>query len=279
MKFAKMHGAGNDYIYVNGFEETLDDPDRLAVELSDRHFGIGGDGLILILPSQTADVRMRIFNPDGSEAEMCGNGIRCVAKYAFDHGLVREREISVETGAGILSLQTFLDAAGRVDRVKVDMGRPRLTRGEIPVAGDPDEQVIGAELKVLDRTFHITCVSMGNPHCVIFVDNVDEFPIEKYGPAIERDPLFPNRINVEFVEVVSPSHVRQRTWERGAGETLACGTGAAAVTVAGVLNGRTERIVRNELRGGVLEMEWSEEGPVFMTGPAVQVFEGEYGPR
>ncbi len=279
MKFAKMHGAGNDYIYVNGFEETVDNPARLAVEVSNRNFGIGGDGLILILPSKVADVRMRIFNPDGSEAEMCGNGIRCVAKYAYDHGLVREREIAVETGAGILRLETFLDRAGRVGRVKVDMGRPRLTRGEIPVAGAPDEQVIGAELKILDRTFHITCVSMGNPHCVIFVDNVDEFPIEKYGPVIERHPLFPNRVNVEFVEVVSPDHVRQRTWERGAGETLACGTGASAVTVAGVLNGRTERIVRNELRGGALEMEWSEEGPVFMTGPAVQVFEGEYGPR
>jgi diaminopimelate epimerase len=235
--------------------------------------------LILILPSRVADVRMRIFNPDGSEAEMCGNGIRCVAKYAYDHGLVREREISVETGAGILRLETFLDTGGRIDRVRVDMGRPRLTRGEIPVTGDPDEQVIGAELKILDRTFHITCVSMGNPHCVIFVDKVDEFPIEKYGPLIERHPLFPNRINVEFVEVVSPTHVRQRTWERGAGETLACGTGASAVTVAGVLNGRTERVLRNELLGGVLEMEWSEEGHVFMTGPAVQIFEGNYEPK
>jgi diaminopimelate epimerase len=279
MKFAKMHGAGNDYIYINAFEETVEDPARLAVEASDRHFGIGGDGLILILPSRVADVRMRIFNPDGSEAEMCGNGIRCVAKYAYDHGLVREREISVETGAGILRLETFLDTGGRVDRVRVDMGRPRLTRGEIPVTGDPDEQVIGAELKILDRTFHITCVSMGNPHCVIFVDKVDEFPIEKYGPLIERHPLFPNRINVEFVEVVSPTHVRQRTWERGAGETLACGTGASAVTVAGVLNGRTERVLRNELLGGVLEMEWSEEGHVFMTGPAVQIFEGNYEPK
>jgi diaminopimelate epimerase len=279
MKFTKMHGAGNDYIYINAFEETVEDPARLAVETSDRHFGIGGDGLILILPSRVADVRMRIFNPDGSEAEMCGNGIRCVAKYAYDHGLVREREISVETGAGILRLETFLDTGGRVDRVRVDMGRPRLTRGEIPVTGDPDEQVIGAELKILDRTFHITCVSMGNPHCVIFVDKVDEFPIEKYGPLIERHPLFPNRINVEFVEVVSPTHVRQRTWERGAGETLACGTGASAVTVAGVLNGRTERVLRNELLGGVLEMEWSEEGHVFMTGPAVQIFEGNYEPK
>lgn len=279
MKFAKMQGAGNDYVYVNGFDEVVEDPSRLAKEISDRHFGVGGDGLILILPSQIADVRMRIFNPDGSEAEMCGNGIRCVAKFAYDHGLVRGREICVETGAGVLRLQMFCNEDNRVDRVRVNMGKPRLTRGEIPMTGEPDEQVVAAELKILDRTFHITCASMGNPHCVIFVDNVDEFPVEKYGPVIERHPLFPNRTNVEFVEVVSPAEVRQRTWERGAGETLACGTGASAVTVAGVLNGRTERIIRNHLKGGVLEMEWSEDGHVFMTGPAVQVFEGNYEPK
>ncbi len=279
MRFAKMHGAGNDYVYVNGFSETVTDPARLAVEVSDRHFGIGSDGLILILPSQSADVRMRMFNADGSEAEMCGNGIRCVAKYAYDHGLVERREISVETAAGTLSLQLFANERNRVERVRVNMGRPRLTRGEIPMTGDPDGQVVNAELQVLDRTFHITCVSMGNPHCVIFVDNVDEFPVEKYGPAIEHHPLFPNRTNVEFVEIVSAAEVRQRTWERGAGETLACGTGAAAVTVAGVLNGRTERRLRNHLLGGELAMEFAEDGHVYMTGPAVQVFEGEYHPQ
>ncbi len=279
MKFAKMHGAGNDYVYVNGFEEVVEDPARLAVEVSNRNFGVGSDGLILILPSQVADLRMRMFNADGSEAEMCGNGVRCVAKYAYDHGLVAEREITVETGAGILTLQLFPNALNRVEKVRVNMGRPRLTRGEIPVTGPPGEQVVGVELKALDRTFHITCVSMGNPHCVIFVDSVEEFPVEKYGPVIERHPWFPNRINVEFVELLSRTEVRQRTWERGAGETLACGTGASAVTVAGVLSGLTERRIVNHLRGGDLELEWAEDGHVFMTGPAVQVFEGEYAPR
>ncbi len=279
MKFAKMHGAGNDYVYVNGFEEVVEDPARLAVEVSNRNFGVGSDGLILILPSQVADLRMRMFNADGSEAEMCGNGVRCVAKYAYDHGLVAEREITVETGAGILTLQLFPNALNRVEKVRVNMGRPRLTRGEIPVTGPPGEQLVGVELKALDRTFHITCVSMGNPHCVIFVDSVEEFPVEKYGPVIERHPWFPNRINVEFVELLSRTEVRQRTWERGAGETLACGTGASAVTVAGVLSGLTERRILNHLRGGDLELEWAEDGHVFMTGPAVQVFEGEYAPR
>jgi diaminopimelate epimerase len=279
MKFAKMHGAGNDYIYINGFEEPVDDPATLAQQLSHRNFGIGGDGLILILPSTVADVRMRMFNADGSEAEMCGNGVRCVAKYAYDHGLVAQRHISVETGAGILPLQLFTNPANRVERVRVNMGKPRLRRGEIPMTGPPDQQVIASELTILDRAFQITCVSMGNPHCVIFVDSVEEFPVEKYGPALEHHPLFTNRTNVEFVEIVSPAEVRQRTWERGAGETLACGTGAAAVVVAGVLNGRTERVLRNRLRGGELEMEWSEDGHVFMTGPAVQVFEGDYHPQ
>ena len=279
MRFAKMHGLGNDYVYVNGFEETLSDPARFAVEVSDRHFGIGGDGLILILPSAIADLRMRMFNADGSEAEMCGNGIRCVAKYAFEHGLVERREISVETGAGVLALQLRVGEGNRVEGVRVDMGRPRLTRGEIPMSGAPDEQVVGEPLQVLDRTFHVTCVSMGNPHCVIYVDNVAEFPIEKYGPALERHPAFPNRINVEFVEILGPGELRQRTWERGSGETLACGTGASAVTVASVLNGRTGRRLRVHLRGGTLEMEWAEDGHVYLAGPAVQVFEGEYHPR
>jgi diaminopimelate epimerase len=222
---------------------------------------------------------MRMFNADGSESEMCGNGIRCVAKYAYDHGLVNSREISAETGAGILTLKLFVNERDKVDRVRVNMGRPRLTRGEIPMTGTPDEQVVNAELKVLDRTFHITCVSMGNPHCVIYVDNVEEFPVEKYGPPIENHPLFPNRTNVEFVEIISPGEIRQRTWERGAGETLACGTGASAVAVAGVLNNHTERRVLNHLLGGDLELEWSAEGDVYMTGPAVQVFEGEYAPQ
>jgi len=279
MKFAKMHGAGNDYVYVNGFEEKVADPPALAVEVSRPHFGIGADGLILILPSEVADVRMRMFNADGSEAEMCGNGVRCVAKFAHDHGLVKDKEITVETLAGILTLQLFIGSSGKVEKVRVMMGHPRLTRGEIPMQGDPSAQAVDQELTVLDRTFRITCVSMGNPHCVVFVPAVSDFPVEKYGPAIERNPLFPRRTNVEFVEILSRSEVKQRTWERGSGETLACGTGACAVTVAGVLNGLTGRRIRNRLLGGCLELEWDEGGEVYMTGPAVQVFEGAYDPQ
>jgi diaminopimelate epimerase len=279
MRFVKMHGAGNDYVYLDCFTEPVLEPSRLAVELSDRHFGVGGDGLILILPSEYADVRMRMFNADGSEAEMCGNGVRCVAKYAYDHGLVDRLRITVETAAGVLPLELFVSGTNRVEKVRVEMGRPRLRRREIPMTGPPDQEAVEIELQALDRTFRATCVSMGNPHCVIFVDGLEDFPLERYGPAIENHPNFPNRTNVEFVEVISEREVRQRTWERGAGETLACGTGASAVTVAGVLTGRTARRLTNRLSGGVLEMEWAEDGPVFMTGPAVQVFEGEYDPR
>ena len=279
MKFVKMHGAGNDYVYIDGFKESISDPAALAIEVSNRNFGIGSDGLILILPSVLADVKMRMFNSDGSEAEMCGNGVRCVAKYAYDHGLVTKEVVTVETGAGILTLQLFPNAAGRIAKVRVNMGLPRLTRGEIPLTGEPAEQVINAPLTILDQTFAITCVSMGNPHCVIFVDDVENFPVARYGPLIEHHPLFPRRTNVEFVEVRSRNEVRQRTWERGAGETLACGTGASAVAVAGVLTGRTERVIKNVLAGGELELEWSESGEVFMTGPAVEVFRGEYQPQ
>ena len=279
MKFAKMQGAGNDYVYVNCFEEKVADPAALARKVSNRNFGIGSDGLILILPSQKADVCMRMFNSDGSESEMCGNGIRCVAKYAYDHGLVDRLKITAETGAGILTLQLFTNDKDKVDRVRVNMGEPRLIRSQIPMTGAAEERVVNQELTVLDRSFQITCVSMGNPHCVIYVEDLDNFPLEKYGPAIENHPLFPNRTNVEFVEIVSFSEVRQRTWERGAGETLACGTGASAVAVAGVLTGRTDRTILNHLLGGDLELEWSREGSVFMTGPAVQVFEGVFDPQ
>jgi diaminopimelate epimerase len=279
MKFAKMQGAGNDYVYVNCFEETIADPAALARQVSNRNFGIGSDGLILIMPSEVADVRMRMFNSDGSESEMCGNGIRCVAKYAYDHDLVKKTEITAETGAGILTLQLFPNDRDQVERVRVNMGKPRLTRGQIPMTGPADEQVVNVELQILDRTFRITCVSMGNPHCVIFVDDAAAFPVDKYGPVIENHALFPRRTNVEFVQVMSPTEVRQRTWERGAGETLACGTGASAVAVAGVLTGRTERAILNHLLGGDLEMEWAEDGSVYMTGPAVQVFEGVFNPQ
>ena len=279
MKFTKMHGAGNDYVYIDGFSENVADPAALAREVSDRNFGIGSDGLILILPASTADVRMRMFNSDGSEAEMCGNGLRCVAKYAYDHGLVDKLAITVETGAGLLPVQLFTNAGGRVDRVRVNMGRPRLTRAEIPMTGPGDEQVVDRELQVLDRTFRITCVSMGNPHCVIYVDDVATFPVATYGPLIENHASFPRRTNVEFVQVLGPGEVRQRTWERGAGETLACGTGASAVAVAGLLTGRTGSHLLNHLAGGDLELTWDGTGEVFMTGPATEVFTGEYRPQ
>jgi diaminopimelate epimerase len=275
MKFTKMQGAGNDYVYVNCFEERVDNPADVARTVSNRNFGIGSDGLILIMPSTVADVRMRMFNSDGSESEMCGNGIRCVAKYAYDHGIVAKKEITAETGAGILTLQLFTNSHNLVEKVRVNMGEPRLTRTEIPMTGDGVLRVIDEPLNILHSTFRITCVSMGNPHCVIFVDDVEKFPVDKYGPLIENHELFPRRTNVEFVQIISRSEVRQRTWERGAGETLACGTGASAVTVAGVLNGLTERSIVNHLSGGDLEMEWPDSGPVYMTGPAVEVFSGE----
>jgi diaminopimelate epimerase len=275
MKFTKMHGAGNDYVYVNCFEETVEDPRQTAITVSNRNFGIGSDGLILIMPSDKADVRMRMFNSDGSESEMCGNGIRCVAKYAYDHGIVSKTEITAETGAGILTLRLFPGSGGTVEKVRVNMGPPRLTRGEIPMTGDAGARVIAEPLIILDRTFRITCASMGNPHCVIFVDDVEQFPVATYGPLIENHELFPRRTNVEFVQVISRTEVRQRTWERGAGETLACGTGSSAVTAACVLNGLTEKKLLNHLSGGDLEMEWAEDGNIYMTGPAVEVFTGE----
>jgi diaminopimelate epimerase len=218
---------------------------------------------------------MRMFNADGSESEMCGNGIRCVAKYAFDHGLVTNREITAETGAGILTLQLFTDSRYKVERVRVNMGAPRLSRAEIPMMGNGPSPVIAEPLNILHTSFKITCLSMGNPHCVIFMDDVESFQVEKYGPLIENHEIFPRRTNVEFVRIISTSEVRQRTWERGAGETLACGTGASAVCVAGILNGLTEKKILNHLSGGDLELEWAEDGNVYMTGPAVEVFSGE----
>ena len=260
MKFTKMHGAGNDYVYINGFEEQIDDPVKLAQQVSQRRFGIGADGLILILPSEVADVRMRMFNADGSEGAMCGNGIRCVAKYAYDHGLVDRLKMTVETGAGILSLVLFVDSSGLVSRVQVNMGVPRLTRGEIPMSGPTTETAVAIPLEIDHQQFEITCISMGNPHAVVFVADVEQFPVTEIGPQIENHPWFPDRVNVEFVQVVNPAEVIQRTWERGSGETFACGTGASAVTVAGALTGRTERKIINHLRGGDLELEWLEVG-------------------
>ncbi|MFV1964276.1 MAG: diaminopimelate epimerase [Pirellulaceae bacterium] len=276
MRFTKMHGAGNDYVYVNGFQETLppDLPD-LARRMSHRRFGVGGDGLILIHPSEIADARMQMFNADGSLAEMCGNGIRCVAKYVYDHGICRQGTFRIETGAGVLTLEVET-RRGVVQRVRVDMGEPILSANQIPTTlrGDP---VANVDLTVAGTHLKVTCVSMGNPHCVIFVDEANDDLVQGLGPKIENDPHFPSRVNVEFVEVLSPREVRQRTWERGSGETWACGSGASAVCVAGVLTQRTERQILNHLRGGDLELEWSEaDNHVFMTGPATEVFTGEW---
>lgn len=274
MRFIKMHGIGNDYVYIDCFQETVKDPKKLAARISDRHFGVGGDGLILIMPSDKADARMRMFNADGSEAQMCGNGIRCVAKYVFESGIRRQPEIAIETLAGVLRLQLFV-SDGAVDKVRVNMGVPRLRRRDIPMLGD-GEQVLAQKLTAGDGEFAVTCLSMGNPHCVIYVDEVETFPVTHYGPLIEHHPQFPERTNVEWIERVNRREIRQRTWERGSGETLACGTGACAAAVASVLNGQTERTVTVHLSGGDLEIEWGDDNHVYMTGPAVEVFRGEF---
>jgi len=281
MRFTKMHGAGNDYVYVNCFEEPLpDDPAQLARRVSDRHRGIGGDGLILICPSERADARMRMFNADGSEAEMCGNGIRCVAKYVYDHGLSKSTTPTIETGAGVLTLELTVED-GLVRRVRVDMGEPILKPEEIPTTlpgdtGIDGSPVVDVPLEIDGRQLRVTCVSMGNPHCVTFVDEVTDRWVLQIGPRIENDPHFPHRVNAEFVEVLSPSEVRMRVWERGSGETLACGTGACAVCVAGALAGRTGRSVLARLPGGDLGLHWAENNHVYMTGPAVEVFSGRW---
>jgi len=271
--FTKLHGIGNDYIYINAIKHTVKNPKRLAIAMSDRHFGVGSDGLILILPSQKADFRMRMFNADGSEAEMCGNGIRAFAKYVYDHKLTKKTNLSVETLAGIKYLTCTLKN-GKVHSVTVDMGQPILLRDKIPMIGNPG-MVIEEEIHVDGVKFPITAVSMGNPHAVIYVEDVKNFPVEKYGPMIENHELFPKRTNVEFVEIVNEKEVIQRTWERGSGETLACGTGASAVTVAGVLTKKTARKLKVHLTGGDLTIEWNEKNNhVFLTGPAEEVFEG-----
>lgn len=274
MKFTKMHGLGNDFIMVNGFEQNLpeDELPAIATRLCDRHFGLGADGLILALPSRAANFRMRTINSDGSEAEMCGNGMRCFAQFVRSQGLSRATIIEVETLAGIIRPQIIGDDANPL--VKVDMGQPRFGRKEIPVRGETAE-AIADHLKVNGMRYEFTALSMGNPHCVIFVDDVKTFPVGKIGPLVENHNLFPRRTNVEFVQVVSNSMVRMRTWERGAGETLACGTGACAAAVACAINNRTGRKVGIELTGGVLSIEWNGSDHVLMTGPAVEVYSGE----
>ena len=278
MKFTKMHGAGNDYLYVDCFSQAVpDNAAEIAQDVSHRHFGVGGDGIIFICPSEVADVRMQMHNADGSQAEMCGNGIRCLAKYAFDHGLAKKKEMRVETGAGVLSLKLHLGVDELVEEVTVDMGEPVLEASQVPTTLVPTGSVINHSVEFKGRTFAVTCVSMGNPHCVIFVPEATDELVRGIGPIIESDPRFPNRINVEFVELVSESEVRQRTWERGSGETWACGTGASAVCVAGVLTGRTDRKILNHLLGGDLVLQWNEDNNhVMMTGGAVEVFTGEW---
>ncbi len=289
MKFTKMHGLGNDYLYVDCVRNPPPrDPAGLSRTISDRHFGVGADGLILICPSERADVRMRMYNADGSEAEMCGNGIRCLAKYCYDHGLTKNNPMTVETGRGVLTLELEV-SGGKVRQVRVDMGEPILEADKIPTTL-PGPRVIDVGLPywsagrdipdlLVAAGFRLaaTCVSMGNPHAVFFGREVARVPLEGVGPLIEVAPMFPRRINVHFVQVHSPEEVTMRTWERGSGVTLACGTGACAVAVAGVLTGRTGRRLTAHLPGGDLQLHWAEEGGhVFMTGPAVEVFQGEW---
>lgn len=274
MKFTKMEGLGNDYVYINCFQEKVENPGELAIRYSNRHFGIGSDGVILIKPSEIADFCMDMYNADGSRSEMCGNGIRCVGKYVYDYGLTDKTEISVETLAGIKYLKLILKD-GKVDLVTVDMGEPELQADKIPVALRLDE-VIDQPIQVGNTVYQMTCVSMGNPHAVVFVDAVDKFPLETVGPLFEHHVMFPNRVNAEFIEVLNRKEVNMRVWERGTGETLACGTGACASTVACVLNHKTEDEITLHLLGGDLKVAWDrEKNKIYMTGPARVVFDGE----
>lgn len=276
MKFTKMHGIGNDYVYVNCFQETVKNPCEVAKYVSDRHFGIGSDGLILIKPSDIADVEMDMYNLDGSQGAMCGNGIRCVAKYSYDYGLVDKTQISVATRSGIKYLDLTVEN-GKVSMVKVNMGAPILKGKEIPTTSEA-ETVIAVPLEVNGKTYEITAVSMGNPHCITYVDEVADLDLEKIGPDFEFHPFFPNRVNTEFVKVIDRHTVEMRVWERGSGETLACGTGACAVTVSSILNNKVDgdEPVTVKLLGGDLKIFWDrEENLVYMTGPATTVFDGE----
>lgn len=274
MKFTKMHGCGNDYVYVNGFTEKVENPSQVAIKVSDRHFGIGSDGLILILPSEVADFRMGMYNADGSEGKMCGNGVRSIAKYVYDYGLTDKTQISIETLGGIKYLDLFVED-GKVKTVKVDMGEPILTTSEIPVVWK-DEKMIGEAVEIEGKQYEMTCISMGNPHAVVWVDDTASLEIEKIGPAFEKHPMFPERVNTEFVQILDDKTVNMRVWERGSGETLACGTGACATAVACILNGKTKDRVLVHLLGGDLLIEYDRENnKVYMTGPAEVVFDGE----
>ena len=301
MKFTKMEGLGNDYVYVNCFREKVENPSELAKKISDRHFGIGSDGLILIKPSETADFTMEMYNADGSQSEMCGNGIRCVGKYVYDYGLTDKTSITAETLAGIKYLDFKIDD-GRVNLVTVNMGEPILAPQDVPVSVEEimknctavnefPEKNIEADIreasmikdcpvKIAGKKWNITCVSMGNPHCVTFVNDTDSFPLEEIGPQFETNPIFPNRVNAEFVQIVNRKYAKMRVWERGSGETLACGTGTCASVVAAILNGLTEDEVTVRLLGGELIIKWDRESNmVYMTGPARVVFDGEICPK
>ena len=274
MKFTKMEGLGNDYVYINCFEETVDDPERVAIKISDRHFGVGSDGLILIKPSKIADFCMDMYNADGSKAEMCGNGIRCVAKYVYDYGLTDKKAISVETLAGIKYLDLQIKD-NKVKLVTVNMGAPELVPAKIPVKSTKDI-LVNELIEIGANQYNMTCVSMGNPHCVVFVEDTAAFPLEEVGPQFENHEWFPNRINAEFVQVIDRKTVNMRVWERGTGETLACGTGACASAVACILSGLTEEEITLHLLGGDLLVRWDrEKNLVYMTGPATVVFDGE----
>ncbi len=279
MRFTKMQGCGNDYVYINGFDEKISDHSKAAIMLSNRHFGVGSDGLIFINPSEKADFEMEMYNSDGSRAEMCGNGIRCVGKYVYDNGLTQKKEITVDTLAGVKKLDLKVKD-GKVYEVTVDMGEPVFKASMIPVieAYANDDGIVKESLISVDNNdYKMTCVSMGNPHAVVFIDHEEnKLQIEKIGPLFEKHSAFPKRVNTEFVKICDRSHIEMRVWERGAGETFACGTGACAAVVACILNGYTENVVEVKLQGGILTIEWDREmDRVYMTGPAVTVFEGE----
>ena len=264
--FAKMHGCGNDFIFIDCLQNDIPDLSAIAGRLCDRRFGIGADQLLTVHPSKIADFKMEIYNADGSQVEMCGNGIRCFAQYVYEHGLTQNKELEVETLAGIIRPRIVGDL------VEVDMGEPILEGRKIPV--DADGQIVNRPLVVDGRTYTVTCVSMGNPHCVLYLDDIESLDLVKIGPDFEHHPFFPKRVNTEFIKVLSPSEVNMRVWERGAGETWACGTGASAVAVAGVLGGKTERKLRVHLKGGDLFIEWRDNNRVYMTGAAEEVFQG-----
>ena len=274
MKFTKMHGCGNDYVYVNCFEEKVDNPAEVSIKVSERRFAIGSDGLILIKPSKVADCEMDIYNADGSRAKMCGNGVRCVAKYAYDHGIATKDEISVDTQSGIKTIKVTVKD-GKVETARVNMGAPILEPAKIPVALEGDS-VIDREVSVEGNTVNITCVSMGNPHAILFVDDAENAPVHTLGPVLEKCSLFPEQANIEFVQVISDTEVRMRVWERGSGETWACGTGACATAVACILNGKTKNEVTVHMNGGDVVINYDKANKtVYMTGPATEVFTGE----